>query len=689
MSKTADLLFELLVEELPAKSLKAMSAALQANMEAELGKAGLSFSKIQSFATPRRLAFLVEALATEQPLQFIERRGPAVSAAFDAKGTPTPAALGFARSVGAEIDELERLSNEQGEFLAFRQERPGSASMDLLPAMIQAAVKQLPLEKSMHWFKGEQSFIRPVRSVLCLLGSDIVPMTLFGLETTHKTQGHRFHYPGTISLRKPKTYMHKLHDAHVIADFVERQALILEQVQAMAKRKKARAIISPALLEEVTGLVEWPVAMMGHFEVPFLSLPKAVLTTSMETHQKYFPLQDVHGNILPYFITISNIDSKDPDAVIQGNEKVLRARLNDAAFFYELDRKQTLESRVPALNQVLFQAELGSLYEKTERLEILTASLARILGLSESQAKRAAYLSLADLGTQMVGEFPELQGVMGHAYALHEGEPEEIAEALEARYQPRSAKDSVPESRLAQVLSLAERMDTLVGILGINQGPTGDKDPFALRRTALGLLRILLDAQISLDLPVILSVAQSLYDTKLKNPNVIKDSIAFLTERLKYRLIEEGYSAELFAAVALQTLVDPLDLYRRIQALKIFQKVSGAKFLIQANKRVKNILKQQEKEVLSENIEDELLILPEEQNLHTAVREAREVIARLMQAHHYPEVFAVLASLENPLSDFFEKVMVMSEDLALRRNRLSLLKQTRLLFLSIADLSVL
>lgn len=686
--KKLDLLFELCTEELPAKALPVLSQALAASFQAECQKLGLPHGEVQTFSTPRRLAILVLGLETMQAPQQIERKGPAVSAAFDAEGQPTKAALGFAKSVGVDISALERSQLEQGEFLVFRLTKPAVSTITLLPELLKTIVKQLPLEKTMRWHAGEHAFLRPVKSILALFGTSVIPLELFGLTAAHKTYGHRFHYPLSIPLRKPRTYAAKLHDAHVIADPRERQELILRQIQSLAHRKKAKAVVSLNLLEEVTGLVEWPVAMLAHFDQRFLKLPKEVLIISMETHQRYFPLEDGHGNLLPYFVFIANLDSLQPNAVMKGNQKVLRARLNDAAFFFDMDITRSLDDRREDLKTVLFQAELGTLFEKTERLQKLAAWIAKRLAAPVLESERVAALCLSDLTTAMVGEFPELQGVMGRVYALQSGESPEVAEALELRYQPKSSQDNVPENRLAQVVGIAERADLLIGILGIKQYPTGDKDPYALRRAALGILRVLLEQEISLNLPELLGYAAELYGSKLKNGKVVEEALEFIAERLKYRLLEEGYTADQFAAVMTKALQDPLDVLRRLNALREFLNTPESKFLIQANKRVKNILKQASGELLNV-IDVTLLREVSETALFQQLSLVQGQCHRFLSEQQYGDAFRQLATLEKPLAAFFEQVMVMSEEEAVRMNRCTLLHQVRLAFLSITDLSLL
>ncbi len=687
MTERLDFLVELGSEELPPKALLRLRDAFRDELVQGIDEAGLEHGAVHAYATPRRLAVLIEGLATQQPDQAIERRGPALSAAYDAAGNPTKAAEGFARSCGVTMDQLERLETDKGAWLVYRGTRPGQPAKALLPALVQRALDRLPIPKRMRWGAGKAEFVRPVHWLVLLLGEEVVPARLFDIDSDRLTRGHRFHHPEPISLGHPREYVTKLAEAgRVLVDFEQRRERIRAQAQAAAEAHGGQAVIEPELLDEVTALVEWPVAIVGRFEERFLDVPAEALISSMQGHQRYFPLRDREGRLLPRFITIANIESLDPAVVQAGNERVIRPRLTDAAFFWEQDRKVRLETRIEGQRHVVFQQQLGSLYQKTERVAALADYLAHALGRDAALAVRAAWLAKCDLSTEMVGEFPELQGIMGRYYAMHDGEPAEVAVALDEQYQPRFAGDTTPASALGQILACAERADTLMGIFAIGRGPSGDKDPFGLRRAALGLMRTLIERELDVDLVALLEQAASRLPAGLNAAAQVETVFDFCLERLRGYYAEQGIGAELFEAVAVCRPRRPLDFHRRLLACRGFLALPEAGSLAAANKRIRNILRKVEGEVPTEVVA-ERLVAPEEQALYAALRDAEQAVVPLIEAARYAEALTRLAALRTPVDNFFDKVLVMAEDPAVQANRLALLKRIGDLFLRVADVS--
>lgn len=686
--QSADFLLEIGTEELPPRSLTRLSRALAASLESALAEARLEFSSVERFATPRRLAVLVRELATHQTSQSVEKRGPSVAVAFDEQGQPTRAAEGFARSCGVSVADLERMKTDKGEWLVYRTTDAGQRAAQVIPSLVERSAASLPIPKRMRWGDGDATFVRPVHWLVALHGDQVVEMGLFGIQSDRYTQGHRFHYPHAIELTQARDYQAKLADpGRVIAGFEQRREIIRQQIQAEAEKLGGRVRMDEALLDEVTALVEWPVGVAGHFEKRFLELPDEVLISTLQEHQRYFPVYGSGDTLMPAFITIANIESKSVDAVRRGNERVVRPRLADALFFWEQDRKQPLDKTAAGLARVLFQKGLGSLADKTERIRSLAESVAEAVGADRQAVRRAATLSKADLLTDMVGEFPDLQGVMGHRYALAGGEPAEVARALEEQYLPRQAGDALPTSATGKALALADRMDTLCGIFSLGKKPTGEKDPFALRRAALGILRILVEAQIDLDLRALIRLGLDLQP--VASADAVADSLAeFFLERLRAYYASRGVASEVFNSVAAVQSSHPLDFQHRLEAVSHFLTLPEAERLAAAHKRVRNILRQAEGQV-DATVAPELLQDAQEKQLYEALKEMEETHAGLMQVHDYDRALVTLADMGKPVDAFFDTVMVMDEDARLRSNRLALLARLNALCCSVADISCL
>jgi glycyl-tRNA synthetase beta chain len=685
-----DLLIELGTEELPPKALAKLSKAFLQGVEQGLKKAELSYDEIRPYATPRRLALVISKLQTKQPDRVVERRGPAVTAAFDEDGNPTKALLGFAGSCGVEVDDLDTMKTDKGAWLVFKQEQAGATAAELLPEIIQQALNDLPIPKRMRWGDLPGEFVRPVHWLIVLLGDEIVPMDLLGVSADRFTRGHRFHYPQPIRISSPMTYAPQLEsEGHVMVDFEARKEAIEGQVKELASKLKGSAIINPDLLDEVTGLVEWPVALAGNFDQRFLELPPEALISSMEGHQKYFAVEAKDGKLLPHFITVSNIASQDPAQVIAGNERVILPRLSDAAFFWDTDRKRALAEHQDQLKTIVFQNKLGTVYDKSQRVAALAAEIATQIEGQPGLAERAAQLAKCDLVTEMVGEFPELQGIMGRYYARLDGEDNEVAEALDEQYQPRFAGDNLPATRTGQAVSLAEKLDTLTGLFGIGQPPSGVKDPFALRRAALGVLRIIIEKSLDLDLTQLLDKAAANFDGKLSEKDVSDQVMQYFFDRLRGYALEQGFKADEFEAVLTVKPTRPLDFMQRLKAVAAFRKLEQAESLSAANKRIGNILRKNDAETTGPEIKDSLLQEAAEKALAEQVTQARRELAPLTAKADYTGVLNYLAGMRETVDSFFDDVMVMADDEAVRQNRLALLNQTRALFLGVADISCL
>jgi len=690
-----DFLVEIGAEEMPPMSLVALGESFRDGVVAGLAAAGLSHGAVKAYFTPRRLAVHVRKLLSRQPEQRVERRGPPVAAAFDAAGTPTRAAKAFAESCGVAVDELTRIKDAKGEFLFCRTTRAGEPASKLLPGVVEAALDALPIARRMRWGDGDAQFVRPVHWVVMLHGDAVVEAEILGIPAGRMTRGHRFHARKPIALRTPAGYVGALEKGHVRADFGARRAHIRAGALAAAEAEGGEAVIDPGVLEEVTALTEWPVALAGSFEARFLELPPEVLIATLQDHQRYFPVRDREGRLLPRFIAVANLESRDPAQVRAGNERVVRPRLADAAFFYATDRKETLESRREALGAVTFQAQLGSLADKTARVTALAGQIARVAGTDTDLAQRAATLAKCDLLTAMVGEFPELQGLMGRYYAIHDGEPPEVAAAIDEQYRPRFAGDELPTTGAGLALAVADKLDTLVGIFAIGQKPTGTKDPFGLRRAALGVLRILIETGVALDLrEMIRSALQSIASdiTRLagKPPadGLVDEIYGYMMERLRAWYLEAGHgiTTEMFDAVLDTRPASPLDFDRRLRALAGFLKLPDAAGLTAANKRIANILKKAGEQP-SPRVDPGLLTDSSERQLAAEVESLRQDVERHVTAGRYDEALARLASLRPSVDAFFDHVLVMADDARVRANRLALLAALSRLFLHIANLS--
>lgn len=687
--ETQDFLLEIGCEELPAKSLTFFSQTLANNIQNELQKAELKHGAIKTFATPRRLAVLVEKLTTQQPARNIERKGPAVSAAYDQQGKPTAASEGFARSCGVNVADLKVTKTDKGDFLFFHLQQEGSSAKKLLPAICKDALEKLPITKPMRWNSHAIKFIRPVHWILLLLGNESIETNLLNNISSNKTCGHHFMHPRAIAIKNPSEYARKLFEVgKVVPDFKQRQEMIYAQLLELNNNKQT-VIQDEQLLQEVTGLVEWPVAMMGKFSEQFLEAPKEALILSMKTHQKYFSLQDSQGKLLPYFVTISNIESENPKRVIAGNERVMHARLSDASFFYHTDLQHSLHSRLEKLKTVVFQNKLGTLFDKSKRIALLANFIAKKLHADSASAERAGWLAKCDLLTEMVGEFPELQGIMGYYYALADKEPETVATAIKEQYLPRFAGDILPSSISGQAVAIADRIDTLIGIFGINQAPTGEKDPFGLRRAALGVMRTIIEKNLDLDLQELLIAAQKNYHVALPNSQTVNETFAFMLERLRMWYAEQNINADVFAAVLARQPTKPFDFHQRILAVQHFCKLPQAQALTAANKRVSNILKKEDGVSSHSKINPGLFQQPQEHTLADLLTLKSKEVEQLCQQGKYTEALTNLAGLQQSIDDFFDHVMVMVDDEKIRNNRLALLMNLRNLFLQIADISML
>ena len=681
-------LVEIGTEELPPKALKTLATSFADNVEAELNLAGLSFDKIEWFAAPRRLAVKVLNLATQQPSKEIEKRGPAVSAAFDAEGKPTKAAEGWARGCGITVDQAERIATDKGEWLVHRAKIEGQPTKNLLNGIVANALAKLPIPKPMRWADKTVQFIRPVHTVTMLLGDELIEGEILGVASARTIRGHRFLGEKEFEIQHADQYPQLLREkGSVVADFNERKAEILAKSQAKATALGGVADIEESLLEEVTSLVEYPNVLAAKFEERFLAVPAEALVYTMKGDQKYFPIYDKDGKLLPHFIFVSNINPEDPTAIIEGNEKVVRPRLTDAEFFFKTDLKQKLVDRLPRLETVLFQQQLGTLKDKTDRIEQLAGEIAKQIGADEAKAKRAGLLSKCDLMTNMVFEFTDTQGVMGMHYARHDGEDEEVAVALNEQYMPRFAGDELPKSLVASAVALADKFDTLTGIFGIGQAPKGSADPFALRRAALGALRIIVEKNLPLDLEDLVTKSAALFGDKLTNKNVVADVVDFMLGRFRAWYQDEGIAVDVIQAVLARRPTRPADFDARVRAVSHFRTLDSAEALAAANKRVSNILAKADAAIGEINLT--ACVEPAEKALAEAVLALRTEVQPLIAQGDYTAVLDKLANLRAPVDSFFDNVMVNAEDPALRQNRLAILNTLQGLFLQVADISVL
>lgn len=682
---TKDFLVELGTEELPPKALKTLSEAFQTGIENGLKEAGLNYKRIQSYAAPRRLAVLVTDLEEHQADRTQTIDGPPRQAAFGSDGQPTQAALGFARKCGVDLSDVD----QTGPKLRFVQTIKGQATASLLPDIVSNSLDSLPIPKRMRWAARREEFVRPTQWLVMLFGDEVVDCEILTQKAGRESRGHRFHNPAPVHISSPANYVEDLRSAHVLADFAERKQFIANKVAELAKQNQGKAIVPEDLLNEVTALVEWPVPLVCRFEERFLQVPQEALISTMQDNQKYFCLLDEAGKLLPLFITVANIDSKDPTQIIEGNEKVVRPRLTDAEFFFKQDLKQPLEAFNERLKNVVFQAKLGTVYDKATRVSQLAAIVAQEIGADIKQAARAGILSKADLATEMVGEFPEMQGIAGYYYALTGGEANDVALALNEQYMPRNMGGELPSTLVGASVAIADKLDTLVGIFGIGMLPTGSKDPYALRRAALGILRILIEKRLELNLSELVDQAITLYSDRIENKALNTQVLDFIFDRLRARYEDEGINITTYQAVRALKPVSPLDFDQRVQAVEAFRSLPEAAPLSFANKRVQSILEKVTPQDIAASVDASLLQEKEEIALAEAVKQLESKISQLSAERNYTEALNCLSSLQVLLDAFFDHVFVNAEDMKVRANRYALLAQIRQLFLGIADISLL
>ena len=690
------ILFELGCEELPPKSLKPLRDALQASVTEQLNEAEIGFDSIKAFAAPRRLAIRIEGISDKQPDRSEQKRGPAIKAAFDSDGNPTRAAMGFAKGLGIDASELITINTDKGDYVGYEQIIQGQATTELLPTIFQTALDNLPIAKRMRSGASRNEFVRPVQWAVLMQDDAVIDATIQGHQTGKQTRGHRFHSPDYHEITHANDYEQLLDDLKVVADFDKRQTLIKNQVKTLADEVNADPIVPQDLLDEVTALVDFPIALRANFEPRFLQVPQEALISTMQADQKYFCLTDKEGKLQPYFIFITNIESKDPNQIIEGNEKVVRPRLADAEFFFLQDQKQPLFALTESLKTRVFQDKLGTIWEKSERIAKLAAFIATLMqqqgrDINVDETVRAAILSKADLASSLVGEYPELQGIAGTYYARLNDEPEAVAASLQEQYLPKFSGDVLPQTPIGICLALADRLDTLVGIFAIDQAPTGSKDPFSLRRSAIGILRILIEKQLPINLVALVEQAIKGYSTSegskiAKMGDTFTQVMAFLNSRYRAMYTEQGVSVDTIQAVQAINPHMPLDFDQRIRAVQTFSELPQAEKLADSSKRVANILAKSEVNV-ADTVDEALLSEAAEQALYQAIQQAQTAVKPLLETADYTQVLQTLVSLDAPLTQFFADVMVNSEDAALKNNRLALLKQVRALVLSVADIS--
>ena len=679
-----DFLVELGTEELPPKALNTLADAFLAGIEKGLQAAGLNYSAKNVYAAPRRLAVLITELDIQQPDRSINLDGPPLQAAFNAEGQPTQAALGFAKKCGVDLSEID----QSGPKLRFSQSIKGKPTATLLPTIVEDSLNDLPIPKRMRWGARKEEFVRPTQWLVMLLGDDVIDCTILAQKAGRESRGHRFHHPENVRISSPSSYREDLRRAYVLADAHERRDLIAKRVEELATQQEGSAIVPPALLEEVTALVEWPVPLVCSFEERFLEVPQEALITTMQDNQKYFCLLDADGMLLPRFITVANIESKDPRQIVEGNEKVVRPRLTDAEFFFNQDKKQPLEAFNQRLENVVFQAQLGSVYDKAVRVSKLAAYIATRIGGDAQRATRAGLLSKCDLATEMVGEFPEMQGVAGYYYALNDGEPDDVALALNEQYMPRGAGAELPSTLTGASVAIADKLDTLVGIFGIGMLPTGSKDPYALRRAALGVLRILIDKQLDLNLNDAVAFAVSGFGSQVKSAGLADQVLEFIFDRLRARYEDEGTDVATYLSVRALKPGSALDFDQRVQAVQAFRQLPEAAALAAVNKRVSNLLSKADGKIAS-TVEPKYFDNANEFSLYSAITQADQAVGPMAAERRYNEALTRLAALREPVDAFFEAVMVNAEDANVRANRYALLARLRGLFLGVADISLL
>ena len=678
-----DFLVELGTEELPPKALATLGDAFLAGIEKGLQAAGLNYTGKQVYAAPRRLAVLIRQLDVQQPDRSINIDGPPLQAAFK-DGEPTQAALGFAKKCGVDLSEID----QSGAKLRFSQHIPGKSTVSLLPTIVEDSLNDLPIPKRMRWAASREEFVRPTQWLVMLLGDQVVDCTILSQKAGRESRGHRFHHPENVVITTPANYVEDLRTAYVLADFAERRELISKRTAELAMQQEGTAIVPPALLDEVTALVEWPVPLVCSFEERFLEVPQEALITTMQDNQKYFCLLDANGKLLPRFVTVANVESKAPEHIVSGNEKVVRPRLTDAEFFFKQDKKQPLETFNERLKNVVFQAQLGTVYDKAERVSRLAAFIAPLIGGDAQRAGRAGLLSKCDLATEMVGEFPEMQGVAGYYYALNDGEPQDVALALNEQYMPRGAGAELPQTLTGAAVAIADKLDTLVGIFGIGMLPTGSKDPYALRRAALGVLRILIEKQLDLNLTGAVEFAVKQFGAKVKAAGLAEQVLEFIFDRLRARYEDEGIDVATYLSVRALQPGSALDFDQRVQAVQAFRKLPEAEALAAVNKRVSNLLSKAEG-AIAEQVEPKYFDNANEFSLYSAIQQADQAVQPMAAARQYSESLARLAALRDPVDAFFEAVMVNAEDAKVRANRYALLSRLRGLFLGVADISLL
>ena len=684
--RTENLLIELGTEELPPKALKSLAQAFCDGMQKGLVDAELAFDAIQFYAAPRRLAVFVKALADTQPDKVVEKRGPAVSAAFDQDGNPTRAAQGWAKSNGIDVADAERLVTDKGEWLLYKANQTGQPITALLQGLVEQALKSLPIPKPMRWGATSTQFIRPVHTVCALFGDELIDIQILGKQSSRTVQGHRFHGSGSVEIQHADDYLAALEAEFVVADFDSRRKKIADGLVEQASQLRLTADYDDALLDEIASLVEWPVVMQASFDQGFLSVPKEALIYTMKDDQKYVPLLDANGKLASTFLFVANIDSEQPQQVIQGNERVIRPRLADAQFFFETDKKLSLESRLASLESVVFQKQLGTLADKSSRISIIAGHIAEKLGADASTAQRAGLLSKTDLMTNMVMEFPDVQGVMGMHYAHNDGESEAVANALFEQYLPRFAGDQIATDPISVSVALADKLDTLVGIFGIGQLPKGDKDPFALRRAAIGVVRTIVDNQLDLDLVDLIQIADEALDGKLTNDNRHENVLSFVMARFNAIYQDAGIDIDVIQAVAEKHPTRPADFDARIKAVAKFKQNPAAQSLAAAHKRAANILNKNASD-LSLSFNKDLLVDKEETALYQALVSSNEKTQAALANQDYDQVLSEIALLRESVDAFFDNVMVMADDESLKLNRLALLNDLRNVFEYIADIS--
>ncbi len=686
--QTETLLFEIGTEELPPKSLKSLAQALASGIEQGLTQAQFPFEQVQWLAAPRRLAVRVTQLANQQPDRVVEKRGPAISAAFDAEGNPTKAALGWARGNGIDIEQAERLVTDKGEWLLHKAHIQGQSIDALFFDIAAKAIKQLPIPKPMRWGSSDTQFVRPVHTLCVLLGDQVLPGELLGLTSGRTVQGHRFMGEARFEIDSADSYAEQLEtQGKVIVDFDKRQQLIARQIEAAAQSQNGQVAPDQDLLDEVTAIVDWPTALIGRFDEAFLQVPNEALIYTIKDNQRYFPLQDQHGQLMPSFVFISNVESIKPEVVVSGNEKVVRPRLEDAKFFFEQDKRFSLESRLTRLEKVVFEKTLGTQAEKSHRVAALAQWIATQLSCDAQLAHRAGLLAKCDLTSEMVGEIPEVQGIMGSYYALHDGEDPQVAQAIEEQYRPRFSGDDLPKAPLSLALALADKLDTLVGIFAIGRIPKGDKDPYALRRAAIGIARLLIEPKLPISVSALLTQSAALLQDKADANAILPQIRNFIEARLKAWYQEKGYAPDSIQAVLATPWDNLSDLDARLRAVEAFRHRPEVASLAAANKRISNILAKNELD-LAETWQTELFEHDSEQTLAQLVLDLKAQAKPLLAEQSYEALLDLLAQLKTPVDTFFDHVMVMADDPKVRANRLSLLNQLRALFLTTADISL-